>query len=115
MQALLNYAIAVLAARMTRVLIAKGYDPAFGFLHDGRKAGRLSFVWDCIEPHRPELVRAVFGYASNRVFRKADFAVFEGGIIRLSAPIAREVAALAIKIVSVRDMVKTVNWVTGLF
>jgi CRISPR/Cas system-associated endonuclease Cas1 len=82
MQAMLNYATGVLAGRMTRVVIAKGLDAGFGFLHDGRKPGRLSLVWDCIEPLRPRLVRAVFGYAGGRVFKKGDFEVFEGGVVR---------------------------------
>ena len=55
MQALHNYAVGIAAARMTRVVVAKGLDPCFGFLHDGRKPGRLSLVWDCVELHRPEL------------------------------------------------------------
>ena len=57
LQAMQNYATGVLAARMTRVVIAMGLDAGFGFLHDGRKPGRLSLVWDCVELHRPELVR----------------------------------------------------------
>jgi hypothetical protein len=39
MQAMLNYAIGVLAGRITRVVIAKGLDAGFGFLHDG--AGQI--------------------------------------------------------------------------
>src|SRR5205807_10654449 len=56
MQAMQNYAITVLVARITRVVIAKGLDPCFGFLHDGRKPGRLSLCWDIAELFRPELV-----------------------------------------------------------
>jgi hypothetical protein len=44
---------------------ALGRMPAMGFLHDGRKPGRLSLVWDCIEPLRPGLV-------SVRVRRRAS-------------------------------------------
>jgi CRISPR/Cas system-associated endonuclease Cas1 len=35
MQAMLNYGIGILAAGMTRVVIAMGLDPCFGFLHNG--------------------------------------------------------------------------------
>jgi len=52
MQAMQNYAVEIATGRMTRVVIARGLDPAFGFLHDGRKPGRLSLVWDCVEPLR---------------------------------------------------------------
>jgi CRISPR-associated protein Cas1 len=96
MQAMLNFSMAIVAARMTRAIVAVGLDPCFGFLHDGRKPGRLSLVWDCIEPLRPGVVSAVFEYASGKVFRKGDFAVSTEGIVRLGGNIAREVAELVI-------------------
>jgi hypothetical protein len=85
MQAMLNYVIGVLAGRMTRVVIAKGLDAGFGFLHDGRKPGRLSLVWDAVEPHRPGLVRAVFRHAEGRAFKRYDFGIFanDGRNLRL--------------------------------
>jgi hypothetical protein len=49
MQALLNFSTGILTARMNRVVSAHGLDPCFGFLHNGRKPGRLSLVWDCVE------------------------------------------------------------------
>jgi CRISPR/Cas system-associated endonuclease Cas1 len=94
---------------MTRVLIVRGLDPSFGFLHDGRKPGRLSLVWDCVEPLRPGLVRAVFGFAGGRTFRKGDFAVFEGGAVRLSAQVAREVAGVVIKTLPLTRYVEAVR------
>ena len=96
MQPMLNYAIGVLTGRMTRVVIARGMDASFGFLHDGRKPGRLSLVWDCVEPLRPELVRTVFGFASMRTFKKSDFAVIAGGVVRLTGDMAREIAGVVI-------------------
>jgi CRISPR/Cas system-associated endonuclease Cas1 len=89
---------------MTRVVIVRGLDAGFGFLHDGRKPGRLSLVWDCIEPLRPELVRAVFGYASGRVFHKDDFAVFEGGVVRLKGEMIKEVAGLTLKAAPIQEV-----------
>ncbi len=74
MQAMLNYAVGILAARMARVVIARGLDASFGFLHDGRKPGRLSLVWDCVEPLRPKLVKAVFGYVATHEFERRDYA-----------------------------------------
>ena len=77
---------------MTRVVTTRGLDAGFGFLHDGRKPGRLSLVWDCVEPHRPGLVRSVFEFAAAKVFRKNDFRLLESGIVRLAPAIMREVA-----------------------
>jgi CRISPR-associated endonuclease Cas1 len=73
MQAMLNFSIGVVAARMARVVAAHGLDAAFGFLHDGRKPGRLSLVWDCVELHRPKLVSETFEYAAARVFERMIF------------------------------------------
>ena len=98
------------AARITRVVVARGMDPCFGFLHDGRKPGRLSLVWDCVELHRPELVRVVFGFAEGRAFQKSDFRLIDGGVVRLAPPIMKEVATLAIGAIPLKDMVKTVEW-----
>jgi CRISPR/Cas system-associated endonuclease Cas1 len=89
-------------ARMTRVVIAKGLDGAFGFLHDGRTPGPLSLVWDVVEPFRPPLAAAMFRYTSTHVFRRADFEIAVDGVIRLTAELAREVAALTVRTVSVQ-------------
>ena len=110
MQALHNFAVGIAAARITRVVVARGMDPCFGFLHDGRKPGRLSLVWDCVELHRPELVRVVFGFAEGRAFQKSDFRLIDGGVVRLAPPIMKEVATLAIGAIPLKDMVKTVEW-----
>ena len=114
MQALHNYAVGIVAARMTRVVIARALDPCFGFLHDGRKPGRLSLVWDAVEPHRPELVRAVFRYAEGRAFKRYDFGIFANDGVGLLPPLAKEIAELTVKTATLRDMVKTVDWVAGL-
>jgi CRISPR/Cas system-associated endonuclease Cas1 len=108
MQAMLNYAVGILAARMTRVVLARGLDASFGFLHDGRKPGRLSLVWDCVEPLRPGLVSAVFGLAERRAFKKSEFGVFSKEIL---PPLAREVAEVSVKVTPLREMVKMVDWV----
>lgn len=115
MQAMLNFATAIVTARLTRAIVTMGLDPCFGFLHDGRKPGRLSLVWDCVEPLRPKLVRAVFGYASTHEFERQDFLVFVHKItaertVRLTAGLAKEIVEVAVRAVSVRECMKAVNW-----
>jgi CRISPR/Cas system-associated endonuclease Cas1 len=118
MQAMLNFSMAIVTARMTRAIVAVGLDPCFGFLHDGRKPGRLSLVWDCVEPLRPKLIRAVFGYVAAHEFEKRDFLIFVHKItaertVRLAPPLAKEIAALAVNTVSVRECVKVVRWLVS--
>ena len=120
MQAMLNFAITVLAARVTRVVIARGLDPAFGFLHDGRKPGRLSLVWDAIEPLRPGLVQAVFEFAGKRTFERKDFNVFVDKAsgersVRLAAALAREMAVVVMRAVPVAEAMPVVRWLIQRF
>lgn len=114
LQAMLNYSVGVLAGRMTRVVIAHGLDASFGFLHDGRKPGRMSLVWDAVEPHRPGLVAAVFRYAEGRSFKRYDFGIFANDGVGLLPPLAKEIAGLTVKTVTLKDMVATVGWMAGL-
>jgi CRISPR/Cas system-associated endonuclease Cas1 len=94
LQALHNFAGGIAVARITRVIAARGLDPCFGFLHDGRKPGRFSLAWDAVEVFRPGLATAVFEYAAKKVFERADFAS-QDGVVRLSPWIARESATVA--------------------
>jgi hypothetical protein len=41
--------------------------------------------------------KVMFGFMGKKVFKKEDFAVFERGIVRLSAKLARAVAEVVIK------------------
>jgi CRISP-associated protein Cas1 len=110
LQALHNFAVGVVAARMTRVVIARGLDPVFGFLHDGRKPGRLSLTWDCIEPLRPGLVTAVFELAEGRTVKKAEFRMAER-VVRLVPGLAMEVTAVVLDAVSVAKCLGVVRMV----
>ena len=108
LQAMLKFATAITTARLTRAIVAMGLDTCFGFLHDGRKTGRLSLVWDCIEPLRPKLIKAVFGYVAAHEFERGDFLVFVHKIaaertVRLAPALAKEIATLAMKTVSVKE------------
>jgi CRISPR/Cas system-associated endonuclease Cas1 len=113
MQAMLNFATAIVTARLTRAIIAVGLDPCFGFLHDGRKPGRLSLVWDAVEPLRPKLVRAVFEYVAAHEFERRNFLVLVHKItleqtVRLAPALAKEIVEVVVKTVSVNECVKTI-------
>jgi CRISPR/Cas system-associated endonuclease Cas1 len=113
LQAMHNLAIAIVVARVVRVICARGLDPCFGFLHDGRKPGRHSLAWDVLEPLRPGLARAVFQYAGGRVFGRADFAS-QGGVVRLAPWAAKECAAMALEAVPLRAAMAEVRKIEGL-
>ena len=78
----------------------------------------MSLVWDAVEPLRPDIVRAVFGCVATHEFERKDFLIFVHKItgektVRLASPLAKEIAALAIKTVSVRECVKITDWLIG--
>ena len=71
LNAILNYAYAILESQVRIQVLAAGYDPTIGFLHVGRR-GRPDFVLDLMEPLRPIVDRKVLGI-------RADAHVSSGG------------------------------------
>jgi CRISP-associated protein Cas1 len=60
----LNYAYAVLPSRTQINAVAEGYDPPIGIMHEGRY-GSSAFVFDLMEPERPEVDRKVLEHAAT--------------------------------------------------
>jgi CRISPR/Cas system-associated endonuclease Cas1 len=98
----------VALGQVTRAAIGAGLDACHGFLHSP-KPGRLSLSYDVLEFHRATLTGAVFAFAGKRVFARDDFELDAHGVVRLSGPIAREIAALALKTVTVTEAAKSVK------
>jgi CRISPR-associated protein Cas1 len=109
---MLNYAYTVALGQCTRAIIGLGLDPCFGFLHSP-KPGRLSLSYDVLELHRADLTRGVFNYVLRNKFEVADFELDTQGVVRLSAPVARDVAALALRTAPMAECVKSVRRITG--
>ena len=90
--AMLNYAYAVKLSQMQIDVIAGGYDPIFGIMHNTKK-GSPALVLDLIEPERPRVDAQVLEMVATRKFASADFIVKRDGVCRLSPQLARAVAA----------------------
>jgi CRISPR/Cas system-associated endonuclease Cas1 len=71
--------------------------PLVGFLHS-TKPGRASLAYDALELHRADLTEATFRYAAKCRFRPDDFETERDGVVRLSSKIARDMAALALRV-----------------
>src|ERR1700719_2921812 len=52
--AILNYAYAVLETEIRIKAISKGYDPTIGIMHEGDD-GSSKFIFDLMEPERPNI------------------------------------------------------------
>ena len=91
--ALLNYAYAVASAQLQIKLIADGYDPSVGLLHE-TQPGRSAYVLDMIEPLRPTIDAKILFMLKYHKLAPADFIIRTDGVCRLSPQLARAVAAL---------------------
>lgn len=96
LNAMLNYGYAVRLSAMLLQVIADGYDPTFGIMHNGRRA-KPAFVLDLIEPERPVVDAAILKLVHEYRFAAADFIIRSNGSCRLSPQLARVVAAASLQ------------------
>lgn len=89
--AILNYAYAILEGQVRIQIVAAGLDPSIGVLHSGRR-GRPDFVLDLMEPLRPIVDRAVLEFVQTHTFHPADFTMRSDGVCRLNPEMARQIA-----------------------
>lgn len=89
--ALLNYAFALLEAEAILACVAVGLDPGLGIFHYDTKA-RQSMALDLLEPVRPEVEAFVLDLLAFRTFRKSEFTETSEGHVRLRAPLTHELA-----------------------
>lgn len=88
--AMLNYAYAVLAGMIERAAVARALDPAMGHLHMP-KEGRASLVYDLIEPLRPTVDSQILAWVTEAQWHVSDFVVDRSGVVRLHPELARVV------------------------
>lgn len=74
----LNYAYGVLYGKVERACVLAGLDPYIGFLHTDRY-GKVSLVYDIIEPLRPVADLAVFHLFSLRKIKPSQYDEIPGG------------------------------------
>ncbi len=87
--AMLNYVYSSLESRVRIEVVADGYDPALGIIHDQCGAEKHSFVFDRMEPLRPVVDRAVLRLAEEETFSGADFQLQSNGVVRVNPELAR--------------------------
>jgi CRISP-associated protein Cas1 len=86
--AILNYAYAVLQSQIQINAVAEGYDPTIGIMHEKRD-GSSAFIFDLMEPERPATDRKVLEFIKGHVFDPADFTIRSDGVCRLNPEMAR--------------------------
>lgn len=96
--AMLNYAYAILQSQLQIELLSEGYDPTIGVMHHGSR-GSPAFVFDLMEPSRPIVDAAILRFALATALSGADFTLRSDGVCRVGAQLARRVAAMTAEIV----------------
>jgi CRISP-associated protein Cas1 len=91
--AMLNYAYAVLEAQVRIQAVADGYDPTIGIMHHDYRDGP-TFVLDKMEPLRPVVDREVLKLALGNELHSADFVLRSDGVCRLNPQLARRAVQL---------------------
>src|ERR1035437_1414605 len=81
--AILNYAYAVLESRVRLEIAALGYDPMIGYLHSYDK-DRAALVFDLMKPLRPVVDHVVLDFIHAETFDPADFTIRRDGVCRLN-------------------------------
>jgi CRISPR-associated endonuclease Cas1 len=85
--AMLNYAYAVLESQIRIKLVSDGYDPTQGIMHETRE-GSSAFVFDMMEPERPKMDKALLEFVKANPLRPADFTIRADGVCRLNPEMA---------------------------
>lgn len=80
--AMLNYAYAVLESQVRITAVSYGLDPTVGNLHASHQ-GRLALVYDLMELLRPRVDRLVPEFVRVNTFSPADFVMTRTGVCRL--------------------------------
>jgi CRISPR-associated protein Cas1 len=86
--AILNYAYAVLESHVRMQIIVEGYDPTIGYLHS-HSEDRPALVFDLMEPLRPVVDQKVLEFVQSHTFHPADFTIRSDGVCRLNLEMAR--------------------------
>jgi CRISP-associated protein Cas1 len=101
--AILNYAFAVLQSQVQIRAVTDGYDPMLGIMHYERD-GSPAFVFDLMEPERPKVDCAVLAFLNKETLHPADFTIREDGVVRLNPQLASCVVRLAAGVPASRNM-----------
>ena len=91
--AILNYAYAILANQIKGLIITAGADPSIGLMHSNTRSD-AAFVYDLIEPARPIMDLKILKFVLGRIISPDDFILNKNGVVRLHPQMARYIVKL---------------------
>jgi CRISPR-associated protein Cas1 len=86
--AMLNYAYAVLESQVRIATVSQGLDPHVGYLHACRP-GRVALVYDLMEPLRPQIDHLILDFLRSHTLSPSDFLLGTDGVCRLHTQLAK--------------------------
>jgi len=110
--ALLNYGYAVLESQVRIAIAELGLDPTLGYLHVCQP-GRQAFVYDLMEPYRPQVDSRVLAFLQSQAFSPRDFVVDAKGACRLHPELARNVAGACVADIDLSSVTESLLAVRG--
>lgn len=90
--AMLNYAYAILENHVRTQIVAQGFDPSIGYLH-ASDPERHALVFDLMEPLRPLVDQLILGFISANTFTPRDFTLRSDGVCRVNPQLTRRLVA----------------------
>ena len=93
--ALLNYGYAILESQVRIAIAELGIDPTIGYLHVCQ-SGRQAFVYDLMEPYRPQVDRGVLAFIQLSGVLAEGLRGRLKGACRLHPELARNVAGACV-------------------
>jgi CRISPR-associated protein Cas1 len=105
--AMLNYAYAVLESQVRTAAVAQGLDPTIGYLYACRP-GQVALVYDLMEPLRPQTDGQVLSFVHSYACTSADFAQDINGVCRLHPQLVGQVTQIAMRAVRVEEVTESV-------
>jgi CRISP-associated protein Cas1 len=91
--AMLNYAYAILESQVRMQIVAEGLDPTIGYLHTSTP-DRQALVLDLMEPQRPLVDRKMLEFVQAHTFHPADFTIRSDGVCRINPEMARRLCSI---------------------
>ena len=97
--AMLNYAYAVLESQIRIQIVSDGFDPRRGIMHETRE-GSSAFVFDMMEPERPKVDQAVLEFVRANPLHPADFTIRSDGVCRLNLEMGRRLVSIILNVLN---------------
>jgi CRISPR-associated protein Cas1 len=88
MGSMLNYGYSCLESEVRIAILGAGLDPEIAYLHSNRR-GRLSLIYDLMEPLRPVVDLAILNFVKDRTFTPDDFMLSSRGVCRMHPQMVR--------------------------